>query len=145
MSIADEAERKPASSNDPTGVASTDVIMFTATTASKVNAMPAGWAGKFIRVQPIGTDLYYYFVVTNNVNGAAVAPASSIALPPAATDAGAQAATQGELIKSGVVLALQCPNASVNQTAWFCRWGVTAAQSVQITKASGKPGWNTAE
>lgn len=145
MSIADEAERKPAASADPTGVANTDVVMFTATTASKVNAMPAGWAGKFIRIQPIGTDIYYFFAVTNNLNGAPVAPSNTIALPPAATDAGAFAATQGELIKSGVVLALQCPNASVNQTAWFCRWGVTAAQSVQITKASGKPGWNTAE
>ena len=142
MSIQDEAERKPASSNDPTGVANTDVVMFTATTSSKVNSLPPGWSGKFVRIRPIGTDIYYYFVVTPNQT----APANTIALPPAASDAGAFAATQGELVKAAdPALAVQVPNAPPNGLVWFCRWGITAGQSVQITKASGRPGWNNAE
>lgn len=133
------ADRKGAASNDPTGVANTDVIMFTATTASKVNAMPQGWCGEFVRIQPIGTDIYYFWVTTQT----AAAPAATIALPPAAADAGAQAGTQGELIKSGSILEIEVPNCPPNGAVWFARWGVTAGQSVQITKASGRPGWNT--
>lgn len=137
--MADQFERKGAASADPTGVANTDVIMFTATTASKVNALPQGWAGVPVRMQPIGTDLYYFFIVTPTT----AAPAATIALPPAATDAGAQAGSQGELVKSGVVLDVTAPNCPPNGAVWLARWGVTAAQSVQITKAAGRPGINT--
>jgi hypothetical protein len=133
-------QKKAAGSADITGAANTDVIMFTATTASKVNALPQGFAGEFVRIQPIGTDLYYYFVVTPT----AAAPANTIALPPAATDVGAQAGTQGEFVKSGSVLEVMVPYCPITGAVWFCRWGVTAAQSVQITKTSGSPGGNAA-
>lgn len=135
------ADRKGAANLDPTGATNTDVIMFTATTASKVNTMPQGFCGEFVRIQPIGTDIYYYWVITPTP----AAPAATIALPPAASDAGAQAATQGELVKSGAILEIECPNVPTGGAVWFCRWGVVAGQSVQITKASGKPGQNLLE
>lgn len=142
--MGDVIQRKGAGSRDPLGVDSTDVINFTATTTSKVSAMPIGWAGEFVRIQPVGTDLYYYFVVTPPpATGAVTAPPNSVTAPPAATDAGAQSATQGELIKSGVVLDVLVPSCNPGGAVWFCRLGVTAAQSVQITKATGRPGWNT--
>lgn len=133
------AQEKPAGAADITGTLSTDVIMFTATTASKVNALPQGWAGEYAWLQPIGTDIYFFFVVTPTV----AAPANTIALPPAATDGGAQAATQGELVTSGTKVKRLIPNCPIGGAVWFCRWGVTAAQSVQLTKASGRPGFNT--
>lgn len=133
------ADRKGAAASDITGVANTDVVMFTATNGSKVNAMPQGWAGEFVRIQPIGTDIYYFWVITPTT----AAPANTIALPPAGTDNGAFAANQGELVKSGAILEIEVPNCPQAGAVWFARWGVTAGQSVQITKASGRPGFNT--
>lgn len=133
------ADRKGAANADPTGAASTDVIMFTATNASKVNPVPSGWPGETVRIQPIGTDLYYFWIVVQDGS----TPTATIALPPAATDVGAQAGTQGELIKSGAILEIECPNVKQGGQVWFARFGVTAAQSVQLTKASGRPGVNT--
>lgn len=119
------------------GAANTDVIMFTATTASKVNAMPRGFEGQYVRIQPIGTDMYYFWAIDADAATTAV-----IALPPAASDAGAQAVNQGELIKSGAILEVEVPSPPPGKSVYFCRWGVTVSQSVQITKASGKPGDN---
>lgn len=137
------ADRKGAASRDPLGVENTDVINFTATTTTKISSMPGGWSGEFVRIQPVGTDMYYFWVVTPApATGGLVAPANVCAAPPAATDAGAQAASQGELIKSGSILEIECPNCAPGGAVWFCRFGVTASQSVQITKASGRPGWN---
>jgi hypothetical protein len=134
-------QKKAAGSADITGAANTDVIMFTATTASKVNALPQGFAGEFVRIQPIGTDMYYYFVVTPTT----AAPSNTIALPPAATDVGAQAGYPGRVRQVGfAILEVMVPYCPIAGAVWFCRWGVTAAQSVQITKTSGAPGGNTA-
>lgn len=125
----------------PAAATNTDVVMFTATNASKANALPDGFCGQFVRIQPIGTDMYYFFAV-EAATATGVAPTAVIALPPAATDAGAQATTQGELIKSGAVLEVEVPFCGAGQAVYFCRWGVTGGQSVQLTKASGKPGDN---
>lgn len=114
------------------GTSATEVRNFTLTNVSKVQAIPANWCGRFVRMRPNGSTMYYYF--TKLVS-------ATIALPPAATDAGASAATQGEgPYADGEIVEVRTPYAATGETVYFCRIGGTASQSVQMTLADGTVG-----
>jgi hypothetical protein len=115
------------------GTNNSDVLRYTLETSTAVNAIPSGWKGQFVRMRPVGGDLYYLFSTLSTqtvTNGAAAA------------DGGA-AATRGEYVPSGECLEVQVPHARDGSEIYFARLGGTAATSVYMTKASGKPGNNT--
>ena len=115
------------------GTNNTDSLFFTLPSGtSKVVALPDGWVGNFVRVTPIGGNMYYFFSTT----------ATASVVIPAAADNGAGAATTGEYVANGSTLPIWVPYAAPGTHIYFARIG-DAAGSVSITKASGQPGNNT--
>jgi len=126
-------DRKAAYGN---GTDVTDVINFTVTNAgSKTNVLPRGFYGQFVRMRPVGANMNFAFS-----HSASLAVVAS----PAATDGGSTAATQGEFVPDGEMIEVEVPCAKPDQFVYFSRFG-SAAGSVQITKASGKPGGTIVE
>ncbi len=115
------------------GTSSTNVLgNFSLTTSSKVNAIPVEAHGRYVRLLPLGSGLYYYFTFLES---------ATIALPPAATDAGARAATQGEgPYADGSVVEVRVPHPPSGGRVYFARIGDTASQSVQMVLADGTVG-----
>jgi hypothetical protein len=114
------------------GVANTTVLRYTLEVASRADPIPAGWYGQFVRLRPLGGDLYFLF--SKN-------PAQAVTNAAAANDGG-PSATRGELVPSGERLEVQIPYANEGETIYFVRLGGTAATSVYFSKASGQPGSN---
>lgn len=109
----------------------TETRNFTLGTTTKANAVPSTWQGRYVRITPHGSTLYYYFAFA----------AGTCAAPPAATDAGASAATAGEgPIADNVTMEVRVPTAAAGGAVYFCRVGGTDAQSVQMTLADGTRG-----
>ena len=115
------------------GTDNSDVLRYTLETTTAVDLIPVGWQGQFVRMRPVGGDLYYLFstlstqTVTND----------------AAAAAGGAGATRGEYVPSGECLEVQVPHSRDGVRLYFARLGGTASTSVYMTKASGKPGNNT--
>ena len=116
------------------GTNNTDSAVYTLTTSSKTNALPIGWYGQFIRIRPVGGAIWFYF--SKNAS-------ATIAANPVPSDAGTQAATQGEYIPNGELFHCTVPYG--DQPIYFVRIGDTASTAVYITKASGAPGRNAVE
>lgn len=115
------------------GVSNTNVLgNFSLTTSSKVDAIPVEAHGRYVRIRPAGSTLYYYFTFLSS---------ATIALPPAATDAGARAITQGEgPFVDGSEIEVRVPHPPSGGRVYFCRIGGTAAQSCQLVLADGTVG-----
>lgn len=114
------------------GTNNTNSINFTLTNTSKVNALPEEFEGRYVRIRPNGSTMYYFFTTASG---------ATIATPPAATDAGARAATQGEgPFADGEIIEVRVPHGATGETIHFARIGGTASQSVQITLADGTRG-----
>lgn len=114
------------------GTNNTDSLFFTLAATSKVVALPNGWKGQYVRITPIGADMYYFFSTS----------ASAAVVIPAAADAGAPAATTGEYVAAGNTLPVQVPYSIDGTSIYFARIG-SGTGSISVTKASGKPGNNT--
>ncbi len=114
------------------GTNNTDVAKFTLTAGSLVGALPVAWYGHFIRLRPVGGNMWYYIT---SASGAVVAN-------PASDNAGALGPTRGEYIPNGELGHGQIPYAAPGVTLYLARIG-DAVGDVYVTKASGTPGNNT--
>lgn len=113
------------------GTTATEQRNFTLGTTSAANAVPSTWHGRWVRITPHGSTLYYYFAFA----------AGTCAAPPAATDAGASAATAGEgPITDGTTIEVRIPIPTNSGSVYFCRLGGTNTQSVQMVLADGTRG-----
>lgn len=113
------------------GATATEQRNFTLGTTTAANAVPSTWHGRWVRITPHGSTLYYYMAFA----------AGTCAAPPAATAAGASAATAGEgPIADGVTIEVRIPIPSNNGSVYFCRLGGTDSQSVQMVLADGTRG-----
>jgi hypothetical protein len=114
------------------GVATTTVLRYTLETASRADPIPPGWYGQFVRIRPLGGDLFFLF----SKNPAAVAANA------AAANDGGPSVSRAELVPAGERFDVQIPYANEGETIYFVRLGGTAATSVYFSKASGQPGSN---
>ena len=127
--FAKAADVKAAFSN---GTDNSDSLTFNLTTGSLNAALPDGWKGQFVRIRSIGADLTYLF----STSASATVTTSS-----GAADGG-PSTTRGEFVPSGELFPVWVPYAPDGAHIYFVRVG-SAAGSVCVTKASGKPGNNT--
>jgi len=115
------------------GSANTNVLgNFTLTTSGETNVIPTEAHGRYVRILPNGSSIRYFFSFNSG---------ATIAASPAATQAGARAATQGEgPYADGSVIEVRVPYPPSGGRVYFCRLGGTASQSVQIVLADGTTG-----
>jgi hypothetical protein len=115
------------------GVASTNVLgNFTLDTTGKLNVIPTEAHGRWVRLLPTGSTLFYFFTF----NASATVPSAT-----AATDAGARAATQGEgPFPAEQVVEVRVPHPPSGGRVYFARLGGTASKSVMMTLADGTVG-----
>jgi hypothetical protein len=117
------------------GVTNTDSLFYTLAATTKNGQIPDGWQGQFVRITPLGANMWYYF--SFNATGTVVINA--------AADNGGGAPTQGEPVLAGITLNVvvpTAPNNPGNQHVYFIRIGDAAGTGVSMTKASGVPGQN---
>ena len=114
------------------GTNNTDVAKFTLTTGSLVGVLPVAWCGHFVRIRPVGGNMWFYIT---SASGAVVAN-------PAADASGALGATRGEYVANGELFHGQIPYAGDGVPFYIERIG-DAAGDVYVSKASGTPGNNT--
>lgn len=113
------------------GTNATEMLNFTLTNVSKVNVLPVAWHGRYVRMRPVGADMNYYFTFDDG---------ATIAASPAASDAGASAATQGERVPDGELFEVKVPWPPSGGRVYFARLGSVASQSVQVVLADGTVG-----
>lgn len=115
------------------GVANTTVLgNFTLGTAGRVDVLPAESHGRWVRLLPTGSTLFYFFTF----NSSASAPTAT-----AATNGGARAVTQGEgPFLADQVVEVRVPHPPSGGRVYFARRGGTDAQSVMVTLADGTEG-----
>lgn len=119
--------------SDGVSTTATRMVNFTLTTATKVNEIPAEFYGRYVRLRPKGSNMYYYFTFKSDATVSAALPA--------ATDAGTQAADQGEgPVSDNEVVEARVPWAATGSKVYFVRIGGTITQSVQMTLADGTVG-----
>lgn len=114
------------------GVIASTVLRYTLETASRADPIPPGWYGQFVRIRPLGGDLFFLF----SKNSLAIATNG------AAANDGGPSVSRAELVPAGERLEVQIPYANEGETLYFVRIGGTAATSVYFSKASGQPGSN---
>jgi hypothetical protein len=114
------------------GTNNTDVAKFTLTAASLVGALPVAWNGHFVRIRPVGGNMWFY--ITNNASAAVANPASDAS--------GALGPTRGEYVADGELFHGRIPDSPDGTPMFIARIG-SAVGDVYVTKASGKPGNNT--
>src|SRR5678815_4393039 len=114
------------------GTANTDSLFFTLTGATANAAIPVGWEGQFVRIRPIGADMWFFFSSSN---------AATAVIGVSAADGGA-AATRGEFVPNGELFQCEVPYAREGAGVFFVRIGSGAGTGVVMTKASGMPGNN---
>ncbi len=113
-------------------VDSSNVRNFTLGTAAELNAVPDEWQGRFVRLKPNGSTLYYIFTSASGMTPT---------LPAAATAAGAGAVGQCEgPYADGSVVTVRVPKAASGSSIYFGRIGGTNTQSVQMILADGTYG-----
>lgn len=121
------------------GTNPTDTIAYTVATGAgagsgRVDPVPVGWYGEFVRIVSIGADSRYYFT---KLISATIDPGV------APSGIGSQSAQRGELLASGVGQHVLVPTAGPGETVFLARASAGAPTSLELTKASGKPGNNT--
>jgi hypothetical protein len=114
------------------GTNNTDVAKFTLTAGSLVGALPTGWYDQFVRIRPVGANMWFYITTAS---GAVVAN-------PASDNAGALGATRGEYVANGELFHGKLPDAAPGTTLYIARIG-DAVGDVYVSKASSTPGNNT--
>lgn len=114
------------------GTNPTSAAKFTLTTGSLVGILPVAWYGQFVRIRPVGGNMWFY--ITSN-------PAAVVANP-ASDNAGALGATRGEYVANGELFHGQIPYAADGTFLYIARIG-DAAGDVYVSKGSGTPGNNT--
>jgi hypothetical protein len=122
------------------GTSNTDSIVYSVQTggtgggSGRVDPVPVGWYGEFVRIISIGADSRYYFT---KLSTAQIDPAI------AATATGAQSPKKGELLAAGIEKQVLIPTAGPGETVFLARASAGAPTGLELTKASGKPGNNT--
>lgn len=114
------------------GTNNTDVAKFTLTAASLVGPLPVAWYGHFVRVRPVGGNMWFFITSSSTATVA----------NPAADASGALGATRGEYVANGELFHGQIPYAAPGTTLYIARIG-DANGDVYVSKASGTPGNNT--
>lgn len=112
------------------GTNNTSVISFTLDTTARNVALPRDFYGQFLRVLPVGANLYWYLSKSSS---------ASVDRTVAASASGARAANLGEYLANGSVDHEICPNGTPSETVYFVWQGDAAGTFVQIRKSSGKP------
>lgn len=112
------------------GTNNTSVISFTLDTTARNVALPRDFYGQFLRVLPVGANLYWYLSKSSS---------ASVDRTVAASASGARAANLGEYLASGTVDHEICPNALTSETVYLVWQGDAAGTFLQIRKSSGKP------
>jgi hypothetical protein len=120
-----------ASANFGDGVASSNCRNFTLGTTAATNVIPTEWQGRFVRLLPTGSTLYYGFFLTN------VTP--TLPATPSAAGAGAAGQCEGPY-PAGEAQVFRVPKAAFGADVYFGRIGGTDAQSVQMILADGTVG-----
>lgn len=126
-----KAEDVKAPSGD--GVNATDVAKFTLTAGSLVGAIPNGWYGQFVRIRPVGANMWFYITTLS----------TAVVANPASDNAGALGPTRGSYLPNGEAREFALPMADGGTTLFLARIG-DAVGDVYIEKASGTPGNNSA-
>jgi hypothetical protein len=114
------------------GTNNTDVAKYTLTAGSLVGAVPVAWYGHFVRIRPVGGNMWFY--ITSS--------ASAVVANLASDNTGALGPTRGEYVANGELFHGQIPYAPPGTTLYIARIG-DAVGDVYVTKASGTPGNNT--
>lgn len=120
------------------GTNPTDTISYSVATGAgsgtgRVDPIPVGWYGEFVRIISIGADSRYFFTKAAN---ATIDPGR------AASGTGDQHAQRGELLPSGIEKHVLIPVAGPGDIIYLARASSGAPTSLELTKASGKPGNN---
>lgn len=128
------AEKKAADVKLPfgDGTNNTDVAKFTLTAGSLVGILPVGWYGQFIRIRPVGGNMWFYLTTLSTATVA----------NPASDNAGALGATRGEYVANGELFHGQIPTVPDGTFVYIARIG-DAVGDVYVSKAGGTPGNNT--
>ena len=111
MSLAFQAANIRAPQGD--GVVNTNSLRFTVTNASKSNALPRDWYGKYIYIYN-ESAVEVEFMFSSNA-------AATIAAAGAATDAGTAAPTQGGRCRASGERHVRVPYVNDGQTLYFLR------------------------
>lgn len=114
------------------GVAATDVAKFTLTAGSLVGAIPNGWYGQFVRIRPVGANMWFY-ITTLSI---------AVVANPASDNAGALGPTRGEYLPNGEARDFALPTADGGVILYLARIG-DAVGDVYLSKGSGTPGNNS--
>ena len=115
------------------GSANTSVLgNFTLDTTGRLDVIPAEAHGRWVRLLPTGSTMFYFFTFNSG---------ASVPVATAATNAGARAATQGEgPFPAEQVVEVRVPMPPAGGRVYFARRGGTAGQSVMMTLADGTVG-----
>lgn len=107
---------------------------------ARMAALPAGFAGNWIRVRTVGAGVRW-LVVALNANVPAPTAANFIDNTQATHAAGLQFNTKiGSFIPADTEVERELPNCSPSQVLWFVWQGTAAGTFLQVEKGSGKPG-----
>lgn len=115
------------------GVNNSDVLAFTLGVASATGVLPVGWYGQFVRIRPVGGNMWFLITTLST---------ATAANPSAAVDGG-PAITRAEYVANGEVFQCALPTADGGGLLYIARIGDTASTTVYVAKASGTPGNNT--
>jgi hypothetical protein len=100
-------------------------MKFTADTTHKANAVPAAWAGRYVKITSVGGILHYGFSETSS---------AEIDRAVAATDAGASAKVGGYIADGGSDSRRIPRRSTLGATVYFCRES-SAASTVYVELA----------
>ncbi len=112
------------------GTNNTSVISFTLDATARNVAMPRDFYGQYVRMIPVGANLYWYFSTSSS---------ASVDRTVAASASGARAANLGSYIASGTERQPICPAANPGTTVYLVWQGDAAGTFLQIEKSSGRP------
>jgi hypothetical protein len=109
------------------GATVTNGRYFTCDSTSRVNALPAEWSGKWIRIRNLTANNADWFLSTS---GSATCDETV-----AATDAGASSVSMGDTIFGNTTEQVQLPYWRPEQTMYFVRASVTTT-TLKLFEAS---------
>lgn len=124
------------------GTDATTPIVFTLTTTARNAVLPRGLYGNWIRVIPVGANMYWY-LAKGTTGGAASTAAVATAASTTGSATGATGATVGSYLANGVERQILCLNANADESVYLCWVGDGAGTFLQVEKASGKPMTNS--
>lgn len=137
MSKSDEALAPSGNGTD-----ATTILVFTLTTTARNAVLPRGLYGNWIRVIPVGANMYWY-LAKGTTGGAAASAAVATAASTTGSATGATGATVGSYLANGLERERLCPNANADESVYLCWVGDGAGTFLQVEKSSGKPMTNS--